>query len=257
MTEQHPQNDHDGVSDAQAFLAGASSAEAADSRKDSAATPNSALSRRVTFSDDHIVHQMPGAPSSAGWESEAAADAETGCWQAFNARVKALKRGVLALYYAVHDPRTPVLSKLLPWLVLAYALSPLDLIPDFIPVLGLLDDMLLLPLGLWVSYKLIPAQVMQECRQRAEEEPLLLERNWVVAVLVFVLWTAGLLLLVHWLVRQYGDDDLRPYEWAVLAGTGGVAAIVFSVWMISRLRYEARRRDEWNVALLADAGRVL
>uniref|UniRef100_A0A383VAP8 DUF1232 domain-containing protein n=1 Tax=Tetradesmus obliquus TaxID=3088 RepID=A0A383VAP8_TETOB len=297
MTEHHLQNDHDGVSDAQAFLAGASSAEAADSQKDSAATPNSALSRRVTFSDDHIVHQMPGAPSSAGWESEAAADAETGCWQAFNARVKALKRDVLALYYAgeaaaalyyageaaaalyyageaaaalyyageaaaalyyaVHDPRTPVLSKLLPWLVLAYALSPLDLIPDFIPVLGLLDDMLLLPLGLWVSYKLIPAQVMQECRQRAEEEPLLLERNWVVAVLVFVLWTAGLLLLVHWLVRQYGDDDLRPYEWAVLAGTGGVAAIVFSVWMISRLRYEARRRDEWNVALLADAGRVL
>jgi uncharacterized membrane protein YkvA (DUF1232 family) len=60
---------------------------------------------------------------------------------------------------AVHDPRTPILSKLLPWLVLAYALSPLDLIPDFIPVLGFVDDMLLLPLGLWVSYKLIPAQV--------------------------------------------------------------------------------------------------
>jgi uncharacterized membrane protein YkvA (DUF1232 family) len=64
---------------------------------------------------------------------------------------------------AVHDPRTPVLSKLLPWLVLAYALSPLDLIPDFIPVLGFVDDMLLLPLGLWVSYKLIPAQVSGTC----------------------------------------------------------------------------------------------
>lgn len=60
---------------------------------------------------------------------------------------------------AVHDPRTPLLSKVLPWLVLAYALSPLDLIPDFIPVLGLLDDMLLLPLGLWASYKLIPKEV--------------------------------------------------------------------------------------------------
>lgn len=65
----------------------------------------------------------------------------------------------MALYYAVHDPRTPLLSKLLPWLVLAYALSPLDLIPDFIPVLGFLDDMLLLPLGLWLSYKMIPVQV--------------------------------------------------------------------------------------------------
>ena len=116
----------------------------------------------------------------------------------------------------------------------------------------------------WVAKSELPhclhccvTQVMQECQQRAEEEPLLLERNWVVAVLVFVLWTTGLLLLVHWLVRQYGDDDLQPYEWAVLAGTGGVAAIVFSVWMISRLRYEARRRDEWNACLLADAGRVL
>jgi hypothetical protein len=96
-------------------------------------------------------------------------------------------------------------------------------------------------------------QVMQECRQRAEEEPLLLERNWVVAVLVFVLWTAGLLLLVHWLVQRYGHDDLQPYEWAVLSGSGGVVAILFSVWMISRLRYEARRRDEWNACLLADA----
>jgi len=82
-----------------------------------------------------------------------------GCWSRFKAAVKQLKRDVLALYYAVHDPRTPLLSKLLPWLVLAYALSPIDLIPDFIPVLGFLDDMLLLPLGLWLSVKLIPAQV--------------------------------------------------------------------------------------------------
>jgi hypothetical protein len=70
MIQDHLQNDQDGDSDAQAFLAGASSAEAAGSHKDCAATPNSLLSRRVTFSDDHIVHQMPGAPSSAGWESE-------------------------------------------------------------------------------------------------------------------------------------------------------------------------------------------
>lgn len=66
---------------------------------------------------------------------------------------------MLALYYALHDPRTPLLSKLVPWLVLAYALSPLDLIPDFIPVLGYLDDLLLLPLGLWLSCKMIPAEV--------------------------------------------------------------------------------------------------
>lgn len=83
----------------------------------------------------------------------------SGCWPRFKAAVKQLKRDVLALYYAVHDPRTPLLSKILPWLVLAYALSPLDLIPDFIPVLGFLDDMLLLPVGLWLSVKLIPKEV--------------------------------------------------------------------------------------------------
>eukprot|EP00882_Tetradesmus_deserticola_P011361 GHRQ01012019.1.p1 GENE.GHRQ01012019.1~~GHRQ01012019.1.p1 ORF type:complete len:256 (+),score=74.39 GHRQ01012019.1:425-1192(+) len=249
------QQNSDCGSDVQALLAEASTAGAADSQQDSLASPGSLL-RRVTFSEEYVVHQMPGAPSSIGCDSEAVPEVKTGWWQGFKQRVKALKRDVLALYYAVHDPRTPLLSKLLPCLVLAYALSPLDLIPDFIPVLGLLDDMLLLPLGLWASYKLIPAQVMQDCRQRAEEEPLLLERNWVVAVLVGLVWTAGLLLLVHWLVVQYGDERVRPYEWAVLCGTGGVAAIVFSVWMISRLRYEARRRDEWNAHLLADASRA-
>lgn len=97
------------------------------------------------------------------------------------------------------------------------------------------------------------AQVMADCRSRASHEPLLLERNWGVGVLVFCLWTAGLLLLVHWLVAAYGSEDLQQYEWAVLAGSGGVAAILFSLWMVSRLRYEARRRDEWNACLLGNA----
>ena len=80
---------------------------------------------------------------------------------------KALKREVLALWLAARDPRTPTGAKLLAGAVAAYALSPIDLIPDFIPVLGLLDDLLLVPLGIWATVRLIPPGLMAEFRERA------------------------------------------------------------------------------------------
>lgn len=70
---------------------------------------------------------------------------------------------MLALYYATHHPGTPFFSKIIPFLVLAYALSPIDLIPDFIPVVGLLDDLLLLPVLMWLAIKLIPSEVSSPC----------------------------------------------------------------------------------------------
>jgi hypothetical protein len=70
MAEKHLENDIDCESDAHAILAGAAAAQAAESKQDCAGATSPLLSRRVTFSDDHIVHQMPGAPSSAGWEPE-------------------------------------------------------------------------------------------------------------------------------------------------------------------------------------------
>jgi uncharacterized membrane protein YkvA (DUF1232 family) len=73
-----------------------------------------------------------------------------------------------ALYFACRDPRTPWPVKLLAAGVVAYALSPLDLIPDPIPVLGQLDDLALVPLGLWVARRLIPPEIMADCRRRAE-----------------------------------------------------------------------------------------
>jgi hypothetical protein len=79
----------------------------------------------------------PGPGSSGGDGGSAPGDASgsAGLYGRFKAAVRALKREVLALYYAIHDPRTPLAAKVIPWLALAYALSPLDLIPDFIPVL--------------------------------------------------------------------------------------------------------------------------
>src|SRR5918993_526417 len=82
---------------------------------------------------------------------------------------RSLKRDVVALWLAARDPRVPLLPKLLAGAVAAYALSPIDLIPDFIPVLGYLDDLLIVPLGIWLVVWLIPAQVMGEYRLIASE----------------------------------------------------------------------------------------
>ena len=73
------------------------------------------------------------------------------------------------LYLAARDPRTPLAAKLLAGLVAAYALSPIDLIPDFIPVLGLLDDLVIVPLGAWAVLRMLPASLLAELRERAAE----------------------------------------------------------------------------------------
>ncbi|WP_407169312.1 YkvA family protein [Bradyrhizobium sp. ORS 111] len=78
-----------------------------------------------------------------------------------------LKRDSYALYLASRDPRVPWYAKALAVAIAAYALSPIDLIPDFIPVIGYLDDLILLPLGIWLAISLIPPEVLAECRASA------------------------------------------------------------------------------------------
>jgi uncharacterized membrane protein YkvA (DUF1232 family) len=80
-----------------------------------------------------------------------------------------LKRDVVALWLAARDSRVPWLAKLAAGAVAAYALSPIDLIPDFIPVLGYLDDLLIVPIGIWLAIRLIPPALMQELRAKAAE----------------------------------------------------------------------------------------
>jgi uncharacterized membrane protein YkvA (DUF1232 family) len=80
-----------------------------------------------------------------------------------------LKRDSHAIYLASRDPRVPWYAKALAIGVAAYALSPIDLIPDFIPVVGYLDDLVIVPLGIWLVVSLIPDEVMAECRARADE----------------------------------------------------------------------------------------
>lgn len=103
----------------------------------------------------------------------------------------------MALWLAARDPRVPWRAKALAAVVAAYALSPIDLIPDFIPVLGLIDDLLLVPAGIWLVVRLIPAGVMADLRTRAEtrERP----RSLIAAVVIAGLWLGAAVLLWMWL----------------------------------------------------------
>src|SRR5512138_2694813 len=84
-------------------------------------------------------------------------------------KAAALKREVYALYLCARHPNTPFRAKLFALLIVSYALSPIDLVPDFIPVLGYLDDLVLIPLGIMLLIRLVPPDVAAECRARAED----------------------------------------------------------------------------------------
>lgn len=104
---------------------------------------------------------------------------------------KRIKRDGVTLWFAGKDPRTPWYAKALGVLVVAYALSPIDLIPDFIPVLGYVDDVLLLPVLIWAAIKLLPPAVISDCRTRAKEwmrEKGSKPRSLVGAILIVVVW---------------------------------------------------------------------
>jgi len=115
-------------------------------------------------------------------------------------RAQELKRETYALYLAYKDPRTPGYAKLFTGLVVAYAFSPIDLIPDFIPVLGYLDDLILVPLGISAAIKMIPPNVLAECRAKAQIE---MEKgkpvSWAAAVMIGLIWVTVLLLVFRWL----------------------------------------------------------
>jgi uncharacterized membrane protein YkvA (DUF1232 family) len=116
------------------------------------------------------------------------------------ARARALKEEVLALYLAAKHPRTPWYAKLFVVGIVAYALSPIDLIPDFIPVLGLLDEVLLLPFAIVVAVRMVPTEVMSECRARASERrPDGSRSGRIGAVMVVIVWLAVIVLAAWWL----------------------------------------------------------
>ena len=110
-------------------------------------------------------------------------------FQKWKDRARSIRSRAFALYFAYRDPRIPWYAKALIALVVAYAFSPIDLIPDFIPILGYIDDLILLPLGITIAIRMIPKEVLEESIIKAES--LLSERkprNWVVAGLIMGIW---------------------------------------------------------------------
>lgn len=117
-------------------------------------------------------------------------------------RARVLKRDAYALTIAARDPRVPWYAKVFLGLVIGHTFSPIDLIPDFVPVLGYLDDLIITPLGIALALKMIPLEVMEEARRQSEE---LLQQGKPVsragAILVIGLWLVVLTILVWLIVR--------------------------------------------------------
>ena len=120
----------------------------------------------------------------------------------------ALKKNTYALYLASRDRRVPLLAKIIIGVVVAYALSPIDLIPDFIPVIGYIDDLLLLPLGIWLAIKLIPKDIWLECQALAHKQVLELPRNRLAAAIIVLIWLLAIIASSVWVLSFFvGTKD--------------------------------------------------
>lgn len=119
-------------------------------------------------------------------------------------RARRLKAETFALYLAARHPETPWYAKLFVAGIVVYALSPIDLIPDFVPLLGYVDDFILIPIGIALAIKMIPAPILAECRARAQEvlsngKPVCR----VAGVVIVVMWFALAALCIVWIYKAY------------------------------------------------------
>lgn len=117
-----------------------------------------------------------------------------------------MKKYIWVLYFLRRDPRISKKAKLVILITLAYALSPIDLIPDFIPILGMLDDLIIIPLGIFLAIKLIPKEVWNDCYQRADNsinKGEVLPKNWIVASIIVLLWLIIIVLAGKWFYLKF------------------------------------------------------
>lgn len=99
-----------------------------------------------------------------------------------------MKTQLTAVYYAYQDKRVNLAPKIIIGIAILYALIPIDLIPDFIPIIGLLDDFILIPALIGLAIRLTPTEVMRDAQKRAKEEPIKLKKNWAFGVVFISLW---------------------------------------------------------------------
>lgn len=117
-------------------------------------------------------------------------------------KAKELKREIHAVYLAMKDPRTPWYARVLAAIIVGYAFSPIDLIPDPVPILGYLDDLVLLPLGIMLLVKIIPREILIECRARAataddSKKP----KNWIAGIFIIAIWIGLFILMTRFMLR--------------------------------------------------------
>ena len=118
-------------------------------------------------------------------------------------RLKALRNDAYILYLAFRHPGTPSLAKVVVGLIVAYVFSPIDLVPDFIPFLGYVDELILVPIFLSVAYRLVPRFILEECSRIAQKNPLTKKlRLWSGAFIVLMVWIILAFYVVHWYYRS-------------------------------------------------------
>jgi uncharacterized membrane protein YkvA (DUF1232 family) len=128
---------------------------------------------------------------------------EISTWNRLKNWARRMKRDILALYLARKDPRVPRLAKVMAMVTAGYALSPIDLIPDFIPVLGYLDDLIILPIFIYITIRLIPPDVMVELRAQADQR--LSEnrpRSMTGAVVIILIWLSVAAAVYYWFTMR-------------------------------------------------------
>ena len=117
--------------------------------------------------------------------------------KSWKTKSKQLKSEIYALYLAYKHPRTPRYAKVLAAFIIGFALSPIDLIPDFIPVVGYFDDLIIVPLGIALLVKIIPGDILEECRAKAEADLSRRKpKNWVAAIIIVLIWLLVIYLIL-------------------------------------------------------------
>ena len=128
-----------------------------------------------------------------------------GILESTRAWARRIKRDAVSLWFARRHPRTPWTAKALGVFVVAYALSPIDLIPDFIPLIGFLDDVILLPVLIWLTVRMLPPEVLLECREQADQwmaENGTKPRSVVGGVAIVLIWIIGAAAVAYWLIAR-------------------------------------------------------
>jgi len=128
-------------------------------------------------------------------------------WKKWTAKAGSFRTELIVIYLAYKHPKTPWFAKAIIALMIGYALSPVDLIPDFIPVIGYLDDLLIVPLGMYISIKLIPKEILEACRQEATKTQIISKKGRLIPILIVAIWILLLIVLVKFLIGKLSANS--------------------------------------------------